>query len=67
MQIMKTVEFIGMSSLIGFTSVITALAVIGNGACIYFYEPNQLVLIAEVLLGGTGITVGFKKIKELRK
>ncbi|WP_048086027.1 hypothetical protein [Archaeoglobus veneficus] len=57
-------EILGFSVLVGFTLVVTVLAVLAQGALIHFYEPNKLVWAIEVILGIYGVTIGIIKIKE---
>jgi len=58
------VELLGLASLVAFTSVIISISVLSQGALIYYYEPNKIIWIAEVLLGICGVIVGIRRIKE---
>ena len=58
-------EVIGFSILVGFTLVVTALAVFAGGALIHFYEPNKVIWAIEVIFGIYGVIVGIIKIKEV--
>lgn len=56
-------EFLGLASLVSFTSVIIAISILSQGALIYYYEPNKLIWITEVLLGICGVLVGIERLK----
>lgn len=60
----KFMEFLGLAILVAFTSVIISISILSQGALIYYYEPNKIVWIAEVLLGICGVIVGIRRIKE---
>ena len=57
-------EFLGLASLVSFTSVIISISILSQGALIYYYEPNKIIWIAEVLLGICGVLVGIERLKD---
>jgi len=57
-------EFLGLASLVSFTSVIISISILSQGALIYYYEPNRIIWIAEVLLGICGVLVGIGRLKD---
>jgi len=64
-MIKEIVLLIGLASLIAFTAVTTALAVLSGGAMVYFYEPNKTILILEVFLGIYGVGTAVYLMKEI--
>lgn len=54
----EILEIIGISFLIAFTLVTTAIAIRYGGACVYYCEPNGFIWITEVIAGIYGILVG---------
>jgi len=56
-------DLVGLTSLIGFTSIIILISILSQGAIIYYYEPNKFIWIAEVFLGVFGVMVGIRRIK----
>ena len=65
MMIKEIVLLIGLASLMAFTAVTTALAVLSRGAMVYFYEPNKTILILEVFLGIYGVATSIYLMKEI--
>ena len=61
----EIVLLIGLASLMAFTAVTTALAVLSSGAMVYFYEPNKTILILEVFLGIYGVATSIYLMKEI--
>ncbi|RZN33957.1 MAG: hypothetical protein EFT35_10025 [Methanophagales archaeon ANME-1-THS] len=57
-------EFLGLASLVSFTSVIISISILSQGALIYYYEPNKIIWITEVLLGICGVLVGIERLKD---
>ncbi len=57
-------EFLGLAILVTFTSIIISISIFSQGALVYYYEPNKIVWIVEVLLGICGVVVGIRRIKE---
>jgi len=57
----EIILLIGLSVLISFTAVTTALAVLSGGAMVYFYEPNKTILILEVFLGIYGVATARRR------
>jgi len=64
-MIKEIVLLIGLASLIAFTAVTTALAVLSGGAMVYFYEPNKTILILEVILGIYGVATAVYLMREI--
>jgi len=55
-------DLVGFASLISFNSIIILISIFSQGALIYYYEPNKLIWISEVLVGMYGIIVGFRRM-----
>lgn len=51
-------EFLALATMIGFTSLMTGMAIRGKGGLVYYYEPNKAVLATEVVLGMFASAVG---------
>jgi len=64
-RIKELADILGIATLIGFTLVITLIALASRGALLYFYEPNKFVWAIEVGLGFYGVIVGCKRLKEI--
>jgi len=56
-------DLVGLTSLIGFTSIIISISILSQGGIIYYYEPNKFIWIAEVFLGVLGVIVGIRRIR----
>ncbi len=53
-------DILGVITLISFTLIMLSMAIASRGVYIYYYEPNKIIWIAEILLAIFGITVGWK-------
>ena len=57
-------DVIGLATLVAFTLVIILIAILSQGALLYYYEPNKVIWIVEVFLGSCALIIGIRKIKE---
>jgi CheY-like chemotaxis protein/predicted transcriptional regulator with HTH domain len=57
-------DVLGLATLVAFTLVIILIAIIYQGALMYYYEPNKIIWITEVFLGSCALIIGIRKIKE---
>ena len=60
-------KIIGLSTLIGFTLVELgmALSTMGSGTYIYYWEPNPIIWLIEVIMAFFGVGVGLGVIYEI--
>ncbi|AEA47144.1 hypothetical protein [Archaeoglobus veneficus] len=61
-KIKDVAEIFGFATLIAFTLVTTVIAIAAQGALIYFYEPNKIIWIIEVVLGLYAVIFGLSKM-----
>ena len=61
----RIIELTGLACLMGFTIVTTLVACYSHGALVYFYEPNQYIMAAEIAMGLYGFFVGIFRIMEI--
>ncbi len=54
----KATEFLALATMIGFTGLMTGIAICGGGGLVYYYEPNKAVLATEVALGIFATAIG---------
>ncbi len=57
-------DVLGLTTLVAFTLVIVLVALLSQGALIYYYETNKIIWIVEVFLGSCALIIGIGKIKE---
>jgi len=57
---------VGLATLISFTSVTVALALIAGEAVVFYHEPSPIAWAAEVFLGVYGVIVGLRELLGLR-
>ena len=57
-------DVLGLATLVAFTLVIILIAILSQGALLYYYEPNKVIWIVEVFLGSCALIIGIRKIKE---
>jgi CheY-like chemotaxis protein/predicted transcriptional regulator with HTH domain len=57
-------DVLGLATLVAFTLVIVLIALLSQGALLYYYEPNKVIWIVEVFLGSCALIIGIRKIKE---
>ena len=57
-------DVLGLAILVAFTLIIILIALLSQGALIYYYEPNKVIWMVEVVLGFCAVMIGIKRIKE---
>jgi len=57
-------DVVGLVILVAFTLIIVLLALLSQGALIYYYEPNKVIWIVEVFLGICAVIISIRRIKE---
>ena len=63
--IIRILKFVGIADLTMTTIFVTAMAIRARGAYIYYYEPNQVIFAAEVVLGLLGFVVGLVELVKM--
>lgn len=61
----RLAKAVGLASLIAFTSVTVALAVVAGEAVIFYHEPSPIVWGLEVALGVYGVVIGLRELLKL--
>jgi len=65
MRIMHNfMDVMGLATLVAFTFVIILIALLSQGALVYYYEPNKVIWTSEVFLGICAVMIGIRRIKE---
>ena len=53
---------LGLASLVAFTSVTVAMAVVAGEAVVFYHGPNPVIWLLEVALGAHGVAVGVHEL-----
>lgn len=57
-KITKAAELLALIIMAAFTGTTISMAIHSRGALVYFYEPNPIILLIEVVLGVFALCIG---------